>query len=197
MQGRYALKFAILILLASVSLNVFLARKVRSFGHLASLGPPRPVLKVGTAVPPIMVTGLDGRRELISYQATNEPTVLHVLTPSCVWCARNMDNLKTLLTKQSGAYRFIGLSLSEEGLADYVTKNGLNLPIYTRVPPDARNAYMLGVTPQTIVVSRAGQVLQSWIGAYVGDQKSQVESFFHVSLPGLRELPKAEKKATN
>ncbi len=29
-------------------------------------------------------------------------------------------------------------------------------------------------------------------GAYVGNQKSQVEEFFHVNLPGLKELPKAE-----
>jgi hypothetical protein len=49
--------------------------------------------------------------------------------------------------------------------------------------------YKLGSTPQTIVISPEAKVLQDWIGAYVGDQKSQVEAFFHVSLPGLRELP--------
>jgi hypothetical protein len=43
------------------------------------------------------------------------------------------------------------------------------------------------------VISTEGKVLQNWDGAYVGNQKSQVETFFHVSLPGLRELPKEEK----
>jgi hypothetical protein len=42
------------------------------------------------------------------------------------------------------------------------------------------------------VISPEGKVLQDWAGAYVGDQKSEVEAFFHVSLPGLKELPKVE-----
>jgi hypothetical protein len=58
--------------------------------------------------------------------------------------------------------------------------------------PETLKAYKLRSTPQTIVVSPEGKVLQNWVGAYVGGQKSQVEAFFHVSLPGLRELPKAE-----
>ena len=58
--------------------------------------------------------------------------------------------------------------------------------------PETLKTYKLGSTPQTIVISPEGKVLQDWVGAYVGDQKSQVEAFFQVTLPGLRELPKAE-----
>ena len=103
-----------------------------------------------------------------------------------------MDNFKTLLSKESGEYRFIGLSLSEDNLAEYVAKNDLNVPVYSGLSPEMLRTYKLGSTPQTIVISPEGKVLQDWAGAYVGDQKSQVEAFFHVNLPGLRELPKAE-----
>jgi hypothetical protein len=103
-----------------------------------------------------------------------------------------MDNLKTLMAKKAGEYRFIGVSLSEQGLAEYVAKNDLKLPIYSGLSPETLKTYKLRSTPQTIVISPEGKVLQDWAGAYVGEQKSQVEGAFHVSLPGLRELPKAE-----
>jgi len=97
-----------------------------------------------------------------------------------------MDNLKTLLSKEAGEYRFIGVSLSEQSLAEYVAKNDLKLPVYSGLSPGTLMTYKLGSTPQTIVISSEGKVLQDWAGAYIGDQKSQVEAFFHVTLPGIR-----------
>ena len=182
----------ILLLVASVALNVILARRVQSFTHSQSVKASEMLLKVGILVPPITAKRLDGQQEVISYQGTNQPTVLYIFTPPCSWCARNVDNLKTLLDKERGQYHFIGLSLSENTLAEYVAKNDLKLPVYSGLSPETLKAYKLGSTPQTIVVSPDGRVLQNWAGAYVGDQKSQIEAFFHVSLPGLRELPKAE-----
>jgi len=154
------------------------------------------VINVGTTVPVLIAKRLDGQEETISYQSTNQLTVLYVFTPACRWCVRNMDNFKTLLKEESGSYRFIGVSLSEKDLADYVGKNDLKLPVYSGLSPETLEAYKLGLTPQTIVISPEGKVLQDWAGAYTGDQQSRVEAFFHVSLPGLRELPEA-KAATN
>jgi hypothetical protein len=45
--------------------------------------------------------------------------------------------------------------------------------------------YGLGSTPQTIIVSLDGKILQNWVGAYTGDRRAEVERFFGVSLPGL------------
>jgi len=103
-----------------------------------------------------------------------------------------MDNFKTLLREEGGKYRFVALSLSDEGLSEYTEGNNLNLPIYAGLSSQTKKAYQLSGTPQTIVVSPDGRVLENWIGAYVGEQKSQVEKFFHITLPGLRDVPKAE-----
>ena len=97
-----------------------------------------------------------------------------------------MDDFKTVLDKERGQYRFIGLSLSDEALQEYVAKNDLKLPVYSGLSPETLKTYKLGSTPQTIVISPEGKVLQNWAGAYVGDQKTQVEAFFRVSLPGIR-----------
>ena len=178
----------------SVTLNVLLAHRVRSLTYARSASMAEYQLKVGTTVPPITAKRLDGDQDqdAISYRSTNEATVLYVFTPSCVWCARNLDNLKALLDQKSSQYRVIGVSLSEQGLAEYLAKNELKLPVYSGLSPETLKTYKLGSTPQTIVISPEGKVLQDWVGAYVGDQKAQVEAFFHVRLPGLTELPKAE-----
>ncbi len=192
-SSRAVLLAIFVALLVSVTLNVLLAHRVRSLTYARSASMAEYQLKVGTAVPPVAVKRLGGQQEVISYQGVKQSTVLYVFTPPCSWCARNMDNFKTLLGKESGEYRFIGLSLSEDTLAEYVAKNDLELPVYSGLSMDTKAAYKLSSTPQTIVVSPEGRVLQNWMGAYVGDQKSQVEAFFHVSLPGLKELPKEEK----
>lgn len=194
--GRFALMAGILLLLASISLNIVLAHRVWSFTHLQSNRAAERLLKVGTAVPPIAAKRLDGQPGVISYQGAGQSTVLYIFTPPCSWCARNMENLKALLDKEKGQYRFIGLSLSEETLADYIAKNDLKFPVYSSLSPETLKTYRLGSTPQTIVISPEGKVLQDWVGAYVGDQKSQVEAFFHVSLPGLRNLQGENQKKT-
>jgi hypothetical protein len=103
-----------------------------------------------------------------------------------------MDNFKEVVTQKEKEYRFIAVSLSKEGLPEYITHHKLTIPVYAIPSIDMQRTYKLGGTPQTIVVSQQGRVVKDWEGAYVGDQKAQVEAFFHVTLPGLRELPKAE-----
>jgi len=191
-RSRIVMIASTLALVMSVALNVLLARNVRNLTYARSTRISENQLRVGETVPSITANRLGGRQSTISYQSADQPTVLYIFAPSCTWCARNMDNLKTLIDKESGTYRFVGLSLSEEGLADYIAKNDLKLPIYSGLPNETKQAYKLSGTPQTIVVSPEGKVLQNWPGAYVGDQQKQVEAFFHVNLPGLRPAPSSQ-----
>jgi peroxiredoxin len=190
--SRRALTAITAALVVSVVLNVELAHRLQTLNVARSARRAELLVKIGATVPPISAKRLDGQPGVISYQDAEQSTVLYIFTPPCSWCARNMSNLKTLLDQEGSHYRFIGVSLSEEGLAQYVLKNDLKLPIYSGLSSEVLKTYKLGSTPQTIVVSPEGKVLQDWVGAYVGDQKSQIEAFFHVALPGLRELPKAE-----
>src|SRR5260370_30348946 len=108
---------------------------------------------------------LDGLPELISYQATNQPTVHYIFTPQCVWCQRNLENLKTLIKEKRREYRFIGISLTDEGVEKYVAEKGLDIPIYVGLSPEARADYKMGSTPETIAISPEGEVVQVWGGA--------------------------------
>src|SRR6266478_8943632 len=158
-----------LLLIASVAINVLLAQRLRGANLARKARIAESQLNIGVTVPTIIAKRMDGQLSVISYQSTNQPTVLYVFTPPCSWCGRNMDNFKTLLEKEKGQYRIIGISLSENKLADYVSKNELNLPVYSGLSPETLRTYKLGTTPQTIVLSPEGRVLQDWVGAYIGN----------------------------
>lgn len=174
-----------LLLAFSVVLNVLLARKVRQLTAGQNSRVAELPLKVGTVVPGFQAVDLEGQTQFVAYdERGGKLTVLYVFTPPCHWCERNVDNLKELVARKGDGYRFIGISLAQDGLSDYVSRNGL--PVYTNLSGETKKAYKLGGTPQTIVVSAEGQVLKDWVGAYTGIQQKQVEQYFGVSLPGLR-----------
>ena len=176
------------LLVISVALNIGLAYRVREFAslqaaQLAQLEAQR--LKPGTAVPPLTARRadrIDQTLETIAYAGSGRPTVLYVLSPTCGWCARNHHSIQTLVAAKGREYRFIGVSLIEQGAAEYAALHGFGVPLYTGLSEDARHAYRMGATPQTIVVSPEGVVVATWNGAYVGKRKEQVEQFFGVRL---------------
>jgi peroxiredoxin len=183
-------RLIVVALAVSVAVNVALSHRVWTFYRMIRR-PSRALLQAGTLVPSFKAVSLAGQWQIINYREDSRPTVLYVFTPPCSWCARNVDNFKALLEKERGEYRFIGLSLSGESLSEYIAKNALKFPVYSGLSSETLKTYKLDSTPQTIVISPDGRVLQDWVGAYVGEQKSQVEAFFHVKLPGLKELPEA------
>src|SRR4051812_2455743 len=110
---RSDVTFLLLLLAASLAGNIYLAR--RAFGP-----PPAPIppLAKGASVPPMPVQALDGRSATISYEDT--PTVLYIFSPTCPWCRRNLPNVRKLFADAGTRYRFVGLSLEENGAAAYV-----------------------------------------------------------------------------
>jgi hypothetical protein len=98
---------------------------------------------------------------------------------------RNLANLKTILAQRRDSYRFIALSLTDKDLRQYVAEKQIDIPVFINPGREAMEQYGLGSTPQTIIVSLDGKILQNWVGAYTGDRRAEVERFFGVSLPGL------------
>jgi hypothetical protein len=175
-----------LLLTVSVGLNVLLADRVRQLS-LVTIGQAQQAqVQVGVFVPPIAAKGLDGHSEKVVYGDSDRPTILYIFTPQCGWCTRNMDNLKALLKAKGQENRFIGLSLSPVGLADYLRIHELTIPVLTELSSETVSAYKLGGTPQTLVISPEGRVLQNWHGAWTKKQQSDIEAFFHVTLPGIQ-----------
>lgn len=177
------------LLALSLTANVALGI---GFLRLASVSPPpsqraagtSDIPAIGTRVPPIVAQRLGGGRETIAYGPSEQPTLLYVFTPACQWCTRNLDNLRTLVAHAESRYRIVGLSL-DPNAASYVERIAFKYPVYINPSPETIRAYGLGPTPQTVVIANTGEIQRSWIGAYVGPVKTQVEQLFGVILPGI------------
>jgi peroxiredoxin len=165
-----------------------LGRKVRDLNYgilylkaeLRSAGS----LNLGNKAPPIQAKDIEGRLATITHQGNDSPSILYIFTPTCNWCSRNLDNIKTLFARTKSNYRFVGISLSSDGLREYVAQRGLDFPIYSDLTGESALVYKCG-TPRTLVVSPGGMILRSWPGAYTGDLQREVEEYFGTCLPGV------------
>lgn len=176
------------MLICSVMLNVLLAQKVREVtgvSRLLQLRLNSPVLGPGSKAPEFWANDLGDRKTFFNYASVQVPTVIYVFTPDCHWCARNYDNIRSLAANTSGRFRFVGVSLNDKDLVNYLAQNKMPFEIYQTPPDDVSVAYGLNSTPSTIVVSTSGNIVQYWRGAYTGDMQTEIEEFFQTKLPGL------------
>jgi peroxiredoxin len=181
------------LLVCSLAINLLLARRVASLRRTISSIKSESRLALGDMLPPIVAKNPQGRAAILDYGETQLPTVVFIITPDCGWCTKNIMNMRTLVENAHNQYRFVGLSLSSDKLSNYVKENQLEFPIYTDLPILTMREYKLGGTPQTIVVSPQGQVMKMWSGAFAEDLQKEVEDYFKVKLPGIRDPDKAVK----
>ena len=167
----------------SVSINVLQGMRIASLEHQLESSATRGDLAIGTQVPGLEVTDLMGQPFRIEYQSAKVPTVLYVFSPSCTWCQRNGPALKELANGIRGHYRLIGISLSTDGVAEFIKAHQMDFPVYSSPQAESASVYHLGATPETIVLSPSGTVLAAWRGAYVAAARTLVEKYFSVHLP--------------
>lgn len=184
-KNRLITTILTLALSSSIIINIALARKVEHFRYIEKTLRAEGELQLGEAVPPLQVKELTGNVIGFPYGNGQLPLVLYVISPGCSWCEKNQPNAETIAKETSSKYRFVALSLDSKGLKEYVASHHITFPIYSDLPQETISKYKFGGTPQTIVISSEGKVLQNWRGAYTGDLKIQVEKFFNTTLPGI------------
>lgn len=177
-------KSPLLLLVLSVSLNVALAAKIRSDREVARLAKVQGRLEVGKRVSALDLRQSSGQPVKISYSDSSLPTVLYVMRPGCGWCQRNNENLRSLIASAAGRYRVFVLSTEDKGVDDYAAKYGITTPILQGLSDAAKKEYILGATPQTIVIGQDSVVRQDWIGAYNDIILREIRESLGVQLPG-------------
>jgi hypothetical protein len=174
-----------LFLICSLFFNLLLSRKVAALKEFVHVLRTERQLKIGELLPSFVAKDVNGSPGVIDYRSQDKPTVLYIFTPDCDACQRNLANIKALSNASREAYRFVGLSLTNDKLADYTRRHDFAFPVFTDLPFFTTTTYKLGGTPQTIIVSREGRVLKDWMGSYEGTLQQEVEAFFQVQLPGV------------
>jgi hypothetical protein len=179
-----------ILLLTAAAINVLLAREITGLTavirQLKLEGRMAWQPHTGQIVPPIEARRMDGTRiKLDSIIAGDKPTIVYVFSPSCKWCDRNLENIRAVAARMGEKFQLVGLSVTERNLQEYVARSGLAFPVYAMMPSNESN--LSRGTPRTLVVSREGEVIASWFGAYGGGLRKKVEEYFQLSLPGLSE----------
>jgi hypothetical protein len=176
-----ALVVGVLAFATSVGMNI---RLYRERSRPAAARGPDP----GTTVRPFSARNVaNGVLETVRLDPTR-PTALYVFTSSCPWCQRNAANIRALAEQRQDKYRFVGLLLSDEGQMEGPP---FPFPVYGGMGPETREAYRLGAIPQMILVGPDGRVLKTWTGAFAGPVAREIEGYFDVRLPGVRDAAHA------
>ena|ERR1035437_5311408 len=126
-----------------------------------------------------------GTVEVVSYRSFPQPTVVYVFMPTCSWCARNRANIESLAQQCKERFHLLALSLNEHGVDASLDRIGIRFPAYTGASSEFVHSLGLNATPQLLVISPEGKVIENWIGAWDTEQQKEIETFFHVRLPGL------------
>jgi peroxiredoxin len=178
-----------ILLAISLAINVSQIRRIIVLQTGLEKHSVQGTLPLGSQVPSeFSARDLDGRMVTIRFTTSPVPTVLYVFRPSCVWCRRNSESIKALAQGTAGRYKLIGLSLAKTGLTEFVKEHDFQFPVYSDVPPAFTETLKLRVTPETLVISPSGSVLENWTGAYTGILKSLTENFFSIHLPDFPPL---------
>lgn len=175
------------ILFASLGLNVVVGSRYLALSHDKQVAATlERGASVGTRLPPLEVEDLNGHRVALRYDADSKPTLMYVFSRSCVWCGRNLDNLRVVVQSATG-YHVVGVSLDPTAaeVIDYLKAVPLPFPVYLHPTDEASAIYGLRGTPHTFVIASDGLVLKSWAGAYVKQTAEQIQAVFAVALPGL------------
>lgn len=173
----------VVLLTCSVGINLLLGLRVSKLEHGIESLEFGNGLYVGTTVPPIKGRLLGAHPGGLDFSRSKVPTLLYVFRPDCGWCEKNLSNLRALIAASGPRYRIVGLSLpSATSLNLYLQMTELRFPVYADVSEDSIEAYRLGGTPETILVSPQSKVLGSWIGAYRGPLLTDIENHLGVRL---------------
>jgi hypothetical protein len=171
--------FLLLLFLAfSLSLNVFLGWKIKS----ANVPPEE--ARVGMVIPALQVISVSGAVSELKI-SKEHTTIFYIFRPGCMWCAANLDNIRAFSQQDGAKVNFVGISTTQEGLKDYLTKNPLPFPSYVLSEPPKLSIFDVAGTPQTVEVSSSGKVQHNWIGAYRPEIAASIAGRFHLKLPGL------------
>jgi len=169
----------LIVIAASITLNLLQSHRLKALSRTPDAAP-----RAGTLVPGLDVTDADATPVRIEYGPGQRPTILYFFSPSCSWCERNWPAVHALERATRGRYRFVAVTTAG-GDERQTRASGLPVPTYWGWSETGRQSYQLRGTPHTVVIAPTGRVLRSWIGAYTGAARAELERYFQVDLPEL------------
>jgi hypothetical protein len=168
------------LLLLSLTLNVHFGWKLKHLG----VNEPTDIT-VGTRIPTLWATDIRGSTVKLDWGTGSRSTLFYLFSPDCHWCARNLENIKSLSAFLATKYRVIWISPDASGVAKYVADYHVSVPVYMNPVLKSGSKFSLSGTPKTLIISPDGMVAEVWRGAYTDLIQVEIEKKMRIRLPGL------------
>ena len=163
-------------LLVSAGLNVALAMRTAAQRAEIERGTGDRELMLGRTMTTLEGVDAAGNHVRVEFGTGDRPVVIYVFEPGCDWCDRNYEAVLALYGRLSARARFVGLSLSHEGLDGYLAERPLPFDVLTSVDKQVVTGYALAGTPRTLVVGADGRIEGNILGAWRGILEHRIEA---------------------
>ncbi|MBZ5508732.1 MAG: redoxin domain-containing protein [Acidobacteriia bacterium] len=163
MKWNVAVSFCCVVLLAA---NIALIRQNRQLKAQLSLPPPTLEAAAGTQMPDLRGFDPDGKPVEVLYGKDPRKVLVLVFSPTCAFCEQNWPKWEQVISSlDRSVVRPVGVDVTSTSTAPFLSQHQLTgLPVFLKVDPQAVVNYRFQLTPQTILVDRAGKVEKVWTG---------------------------------
>lgn len=163
----------LLLLTASVVLNVLLSNELQSHRGLIEKLNANRKLTVGEVVSGIRVRDKNHTEVYLDISSDERPTIVYLNSVNCYWCVRNLPNLKLIAANANAKYRLIIINIESydpENIFEEFAEHTLfyDPAIETRLELD------LTATPATMLLSPKGELTKIWKGAYTTERAVEI-----------------------
>lgn len=163
MKWSVAILACCVVLLAA---NVALIHQNRQLKAQLALPPPAMEAAAGTQMPDLRGFDPDGKQVEVLYGKDLRKVLVLVFSPTCAFCDQNWPTWEQVISSlDRSVVRPVGVDVSSTAQAPFLSQHHLTgLPVFVKVDPFAMVKYRFQLTPQTILVDRAGKVEKVWTG---------------------------------
>lgn len=163
MKWSVALSACCVVLLAA---NLALIYQNQQLKAQLSLPPPALEAAAGAQMPDLRGFDPDGKPVEVLYGNDPRKVLVLVFSPTCAFCDQNWPKWEQVISAlDRSVVRPVGVDVSSSAQAPFLSQHQLTgLPVFVKVDPRAMVNYRFQLTPQTILVDRAGKVEKVWTG---------------------------------
>ena len=108
----------------------------------------------------------DGKPVEVGYGKDPRKVLVLVFSPTCPFCDQNWPKWEQVISSlDRSVVRPVGVDVTSTAKAPFLSQHQLTgLPVFEKVDPRVMLNYRFQLTPQTILVDRAGKVEKVWTG---------------------------------
>lgn len=189
-------RFLLILLAASLIANIYLAGRAGSAHGPGPQAPP-PFPPVSARVPDLDGLAPGGAAATVRFSESPEGTLVYVFSSGCGWCERNVPNVRAALEAPAPRPRFVAVSLDKTDAQAHLHERELSFDAVLQSPSRATvEAFRLGGTPYTYLVSPRNEIVGVWPGAWQGEALTAIGTRLRVALPGLAPDTAPEQRAS-